>query len=199
MKKIFTPLILILAILAILIIGIIAWGVGEYNNFISLQADADEGWSQVEVQYQRRADLVPQLVATVEGAADFESTTLQNVTEARTNWLNTMADENATIDEQMEASSSFDSALSRLLVTVESYPTLTATESFQTLLSQLEGTENRISVARMDYNVVAKIYNVATKKVPQMLIANLFGFDEYPYFESDEGSEEAPVVEFDFE
>ena len=199
MKKGLIPVLVILGILVLFLFGVIAWGVGHFNNFISFQAGVEEGWSQVEVQYERRADLVPQLVATVQGVADFESSTLEEVTTARTNWLNTMVDETASREDQMEASTSFDSALSRLLVSVESYPTLAATDSFQTLLAQLEGTENRIAVARKDYNAVVTTYNVAIKKVPQALIANLFGFENSLYFESEEGSEQAPEVQFDFE
>lgn len=198
MKKGLLITLVVVGLLAVFAFGVIAWGVGLYNGFVELRESTDTAWSQVEVQYQRRADLVPQLISTVQGAADFESSTLEAVTEARTNWLNTMADEGASIEEQVDASNSFDSALSRLLVSVEAYPTLTATDSFQTLMSQLEGTENRISVARLDYNNAAQVFNATTKKVPAVFIANLFGFNEYPYFESDEGSEEAPDVEFNF-
>jgi LemA protein len=196
MKKIIIPLLIVLSLIIVFAIGAVLWGVGIYNGFVGMDEGVQTAWSQVEVQYQRRADLVPQLVSTVEGAADFEASTLQAVTEARTNWLN--AGEGS-IEDQMSAANSFDSALSRLLVTVESYPTLSATENFLTLQAELEGTENRVAVARFDYNTEAKGFNTAIKKVPAMLIANLFGFDAYPYFESDEGSEEAPAVEFDFE
>jgi LemA protein len=196
MKKLFIPILIVLALVVVFAIGAVLWGVGIYNGFVGMDETVQSAWSQVEVQYQRRADLVPQLVSTVEGAADFESSTLQDVTEARTNWLNSG---DGTIEEQMDAANGFDSALSRLLVTVESYPALSATENFLTLQAELEGTENRVAVARFDYNNEAQGFNTAIKKVPAMLIANLFGFDAYPYFESDEGSEEAPTVEFDFE
>jgi LemA protein len=185
------------AVLGILVIlGL--WLMGVYNGLVSAQGNVDNAWAQVEVQYQRRADLIPQLVATVEGAADFESSTLQAVTEARTNWLNVSQDSEASINDQIAASNQFDSALSRLLVTVESYPTLTATEGFITLQSQLEGTENRVSVARKDFNDASTTYNVKIRKFPTNIIAGLFGFEAYDLFEATEGSEEAPTVEFDF-
>jgi len=171
---------------------------GQYNTLVDLDVNVENSWADVEVQYQRRADLVPQLVSTVEGAADFESSTFLEVTEARTNWLDTQADPNASLDDQMAAAGSFDSAFSRLLVTVEAYPQLTATEGFVTLQSQLEGTENRISVAREDFNGVASDYNRATRKIPMAFFAKLFGFDQVPLFESNDGSEDAPVVDFDF-
>ncbi len=185
------------AVLGILVVlGL--WLMGVYNGLVSAQGNVDNAWAQVEVQYQRRADLIPQLVATVEGAADFESSTLQAVTEARTNWLNVSQDSEASINDQIAASNQFDSALSRLLVTVESYPTLTATEGFITLQSQLEGTENRVSVARKDFNDASTTYNVKIRKFPTNIIAGLFGFEAYDLFEATEGSEEAPTVEFDF-
>lgn len=185
------------AVLGILVIlGL--WLMGVYNGLVAAQGNVDNAWAQVEVQYQRRADLIPQLVATVEGAADFESSTLQAVTEARTNWLNVSQDSEASINDQIAASNQFDSALSRLLVTVESYPTLTATEGFITLQSQLEGTENRVSVARKDFNDASTTYNVKIRKFPTNIIAGLFGFEAYDLFEATEGSEVAPTVEFDF-
>lgn len=177
---------------------LVLWTVGQYNKLVTLDVQVDNAWADVEVQYERRADLIPQLVATVEGAANFESSTLQAVTEARTNWLDTQADSEASLEVQMESANSFDSALSRLLVTVEAYPTLTATEGFVTLQSQLEGTENRVSVAREDFNAAASDYNLATRKIPMAFFAGIFGFDEVPLFEASAGSDEAPEVEFDF-
>lgn len=180
----------------VVILGL--WLMGVYNGLVSAQGNVDNAWAQVEVQYQRRADLIPQLVSTVEGAADFESSTLQAVTEARTNWLNVSQDSEASINDQIAASNQFDSALSRLLVTVESYPTLTATENFQTLQSQLEGTENRVSVARKDFNDAATTYNIKVRRFPTNIIAGMFGFEKYDLFEASEGSENAPEVDFDF-
>ncbi len=174
------------------------WMVSVYNGLISKEGSVQSTWAQVEVEYQRRYDLIPQLVSTVQGAADFEQSTLLEVTEARTNWLDTQSDPNASIDDQIAATTQLDSALSRLLVSVEAYPTLTATEGFITLQSQLEGTENRISVSRMDYNNAATNYNVAIRKIPTNLVAGLFGFEAYTVFESEAGSEDAVDVEFDF-
>lgn len=189
---------MVLVGLGVAAVVIISWGIGVYNGLIDARTVNDNAWANVETQYQRRADLIPQLVATVQGAADFEESVLTEVTEARTAWQNTAADASASLDDQMAASSAFDSALSRLLVTVESYPTITATEGFTSLQSQLEGTENRIAVARKDYNDTIQPYNARVQKVPDMLIANFFGFDQYPYFESNDGAENAPAVEFDF-
>ena len=172
------------------------WTMSSYNGLVSSKGRVDNSWAQVEVQYQRRADLVPQLVATVQGAADFESSTLEDVTKARTNWLNVSQDSAATLSDQIASSNAFDSAMYRLLVSVESYPTLTATEGFQTLQSQLEGNENRISVARKDFNDSATTYNVKIKTIPTMFVASLFGFDAYPLFEASDGSEVAPTIEF---
>lgn len=180
------------------ILLLVIWGMSVYNGLISKEGGVQKAWAQVEVEYQRRADLVPQLVATVEGAAEFEQSTLLEVTEARTNWLNTAQDPDASLEEQIAVSNAFDSALSRLLVTVEAYPTLTATENFQTLQSQLEGTENRISVSREDFNTTAADYNITVRRVPTVIFARLFGFEEFPLFEADEGSEEAPSVDFNF-
>jgi LemA protein len=198
MKKNLSTPVIAMGLFAAGVIIIALWVMGTYNSFIGLRENTDTAWAQVETQYQRRADLVPQLVATVRGAADFEESVLTQVTEARTNWQNTASNESATIEDQIAASASFDSALSRLLVTVESYPVLTATSGFLTLQSQLEGTENRVSVSRFDYNTVAKDYNIATQLVPAVFIANIFGFDEFPLFESKEGAEDAPEVNFDF-
>jgi len=184
------------------VLGIIVllalWVVGKYNGLIGLEGAVTNSWAQVETEYQRRADLVPQLVSTVEGAADFEQSTLLAVTEARTNWLNVDSDPNATVDDKIVASQTFDSAFSKLLVSVEAYPTLTATETFVTLQAQLEGTENRISVARMDYNTAVTEYNVAIRRIPTNIVAGIFGFDAHTVFESAEGSEVAPDVNFDF-
>jgi len=180
----------------ILLLGL--WLVGQYNSLVGLDVEVQNKWAEVETQYQRRADLVPQLVSTVQGAAEFEQSTFVDVTEARTQWLNSQSDPNATIEDQMAASNSFDSAFSRLLVTVEAYPELNATEGFMTLQSQLEGNENRISVARKDYNDEVTVFNGTVRKVPKNLIASIFGFDQYPLFESSEGAEVAPTIEFDF-
>jgi len=177
---------------------LVIWTVGQYNKLVTLDVHVDNAWADVEVQYERRADLVSELFGIVEGAANFEQSTLIEVTEARTNWLNTQADSGASLEAQMESANSFDSALSRLLVTVEAYPTLTATESFQSFQVEMAGTENRVAIAREDYNAAASDYNLATRKIPMTFFAGIFGFDEAPLFEASEGTESAPEIEFDF-
>lgn len=184
--------------IALIVVGFIAlYVISTYNSLVGLQADTEKAWSQVEVQYQRRADLVPQLVATVQGAADFEQGTLLAVTEARTNWLNVTGNGDSTLNERVAASNTFDSAFSRLLVSVESYPQLSATENFRTLQAQLEGTENRVAVSRKDFNDAAGKYNIKVRRFPSNLLAGTFGFEQFDFFESKEGSEDAPEVNFD--
>ncbi len=181
------------------IIGIVAvvvllglWAVGGYNTLVTQRQNVETEWSQVETQYQRRFDLVPNLVSTVRGAADFEQETLTAVTNARTQWQNADSRE-----AQVSAAGSFDSALSRLLVTVEAYPQLQATQAFRDLMTQLEGTENRIATARRDYNLAVRDYNNVVNRFPGLLLAGLFGFDDEPEFEAAEGAETAPSVKFD--
>lgn len=186
----------LIAVGVVLVLGF--WLMSSYNGLISAEGEVQKTWAQVETEYQRRADLIPSLVETVQGAADFEQSTLVEVTEARTKWMETSEDPNASIEDQIASSQAFDSALSRLLVTVESYPTLTATEGFQTFQAQLEGTENRITVARMDYNNMAGDYNIKIRRFPTKLLASMFGFEESPLFESEEGAEDAPDVDFSF-
>ncbi len=172
---------------------------GIYNNLVGLQEGVQAAWGQVENVYQRRADLIPNLVATVRGAADFEQETLQNVVEARARVGQTNIEGSPT-PEQLQAfqanQDALSSALSRLLVVVERYPELQAVQAFRDLQVQLEGTENRIAVERNRYNEAARAYNTARRQFPAVLIANLFGFGEKGYFESKPGADEPPVVEF---
>jgi len=163
----------------------------SYNSLITSRESVNASWAQVETQYQRRFDLVPNLVSTVKGAAAFEQDTLLGVTEARTKWL-----EAPNRSGKIEAATGFESAFSRLLVSVEQYPELTATQAYRDLMTQLEGTENRIATARRDYNEVVRSYNLDVKRFPGNLIANVFGFAEETFFGSTEGSDEAPSVEF---
>lgn len=177
----------------------VAAGVGSYNRLVELDEAVDNAWSQVENVYQRRADLIPNLVATVKGAADFEQETLTQVVEARAKVGQVSFDSapDASQLEQFEAAqSSLSSALSRLLVVVEKYPELKATDAFRDLQAQLEGTENRISVERKRFNDATLGYNKARRRFPTVLLANIMGFDDKPYFESSEGAEEPPKVEF---
>lgn len=189
----------------VIIIAIIAvagfWIVGQYNSLVAGRAGVDAAWSAVEVQYQRRSDIVPQLIATVEGAANFEKGTLTDVVEARAKATSVQVD--PTNAESLKAFTAaqgdLGGALSRLLVTVEAYPTITATQGFRDLQSQLEGTENRIAVARGDYNGVANAWNVKVSRVPTVFIARLLGFDRAALFDATAGSENAPKVEFNIQ
>jgi LemA protein len=182
------------------IAGVVAmWGVGAYNGLIALDEGVDTAWAQVENVYQRRADLVPNLVATVKGSAEFEQETLAAVVEARSK-VGQVNFEQAPDASQMaqfqQAQDGLSGALSRLLVVVERYPDIKSTQAFRDLMVQLEGTENRISVERHRYNEVAREFNTARRRFPTVFIANFFGFGEKTYFEAAEGAETAPVVEF---
>ncbi len=189
MKK-FMPLFIVLAIL--LLIG--GYVTAQYNGFVNADAAVENAWADVEAQYQRRADLIPNLVSTVRGAADFEQETFTDVTEARSAWA--QARQVGDREDVINAASGLDGALSRLLVTVENYPQLQATQAFSDLMTQLEGTENRITTARRDYNGTATAYNARVRRFPGRLFAAMFGFDEEPLFAASEGSDEAPSVEF---
>jgi len=181
----------------ILLIALMVGGV--YNNLVGLQEGVNEAWGQVENVYQRRADLIPNLVATVKGASDFEQETLQNVVEARAK-VGQMTIEGAPTAAQMQAfqanQDALSSALSRLMVVVERYPELQAVQAYRDLQVQLEGTENRIAVERRRYNEVARNYNTARRRFPAVMIAGFLGFDDKSYFESKAGADEPPVVEF---
>lgn len=189
----------IVAVIALGIGLVLLLGVGSYNRLVGLQEGVESAWGQVENVYQRRADLVPNLVSTVQGAADFERETLTRVVEARSRvgQVNVGGLPDAQQLEQFqEAQGELSSALSRLLVVVERYPQLTATQAFRDLQVQLEGTENRISVERNRYNEAARAYNTARRRFPAVLIAGLMGLDQRPYFEAQEGAERAPEVQF---
>ena len=179
------------------VVGVVAlialWSLTTYNALVTSRENVDTSWRQVETQYQRRFDLIPSLVNTVRGAANFEQSTLTQVTEARTKWLGAGGDR----AQQVEAAQEADSALARLLVSVESYPQLQATQAFRDLMVQLEGTENRITVARLDYNNEVRDYNLMVRRVPSNILAGIFGFDAEPGFEAAEGAEIAPEVQFD--
>jgi LemA protein len=185
----------------VVIVGLL--GVGTYNRLVGLAQAVDAQWSQVENVYQRRADLIPNLVATVQGAADFERSTLVAVTEARASVGAVQAGKDVVNDPQalarfQAAQDSLSSALSRLLVVVERYPELKANQNFRDLQAQLEGTENRISVERRDFNARAQEYNTARLRFPANLLAGMFGFGEKAYFRAQPGAERAPGVQFQF-
>lgn len=181
--------ILVIIGIAVLLVG---WLWSGYNGLVSAKGQVEGMWAQVETQYQRRFDLVPNLVSTVKGAADFEQDTLTAVTNARTQWQSASSREG-----QIAAAGQFDSALSRLLVTVEAYPQLQATQAFRDLMTQLEGTENRIAVARKDYNDAVRDYNVRIRRFPTNLLAGMFNFSEETFFDAAPGSETAPSVNFE--
>lgn len=171
-----------------------------YNGFIGKEEGVNAAWSNVETQYQRRSDLIPNLVNTVKGYAAHESQTLASVTEARARAtsINLSAGELTPerLTQYQQAQAEVRTALGRLIAVAESYPDLKANQNFIELQSQLEGTENRIAVARKDFNDAARKYNVAVRRFPSNLVAALFGFDQKPYFEAAEGTETAPQVEF---
>ena len=173
-----------------------------YNRLVSLQQEVEKQWAQVQNVYQRRADLIPNLVATVSGAANFEKSTLVEITQARASVgkvdVGGALNDPAKFAEFEKAQSQLSSALSRLLVVVERYPELKANSNFLELQSQLEGTENRISVERGRYNEVVKEYNTAIKSFPTMLYSGKFGFKEKPYFTATTGAETPPKVDFNF-
>jgi LemA protein len=177
--------------LAFIVLVVIVWFIGTYNSLISTDQSVNEKWSQVENQYQRRADLIPNLVETVKGYAAHESKVFTEVTEARSRWASAK-----TPDDKIKAAGEMDSALSRLMVVVENYPQLKASENFVALQAQLEGTENRITVARMDYNTVVRDYNVKVKTIPTSIVAGVYGYNDKPFFEAEKGAENAPKVNF---
>jgi len=195
MKKLLSPVNIILIVLVV--ISAMAWG--SYNRLVGLEEGVDAAWSQVENVYQRRADLIPNLIKTVEGARDFEQDTLQNVVEARSKVGQAPITGTPTA-EQIQAfqvnQEALGSALSRLLVVVERYPDLKATEAFRDLQRQLEGTENRIAVERRRFNEVSREFNTTRRRFPSNLVANFFGFAEKPYFQAAEGAEKPPAVDF---
>lgn len=185
-----------LAIVALLAL----WGAGAYNGMVSMDENVQNKWANVETQYQRRADLIPNLVNTVKGYAAHEKTTLEDVVKARSEATSVKIDPTNITPEQMKqyqaAQGSVSSALERLLMVAENYPELKANENFLELQSQLEGTENRINVARKDFNDAAKEYNVSIRRFPKSIIAGMFGFEKKTYFEAEAGSEKAPEVQF---
>lgn len=188
------------AIIVLLAIGIISWGISTYNRIVLLEQGVVSQWGNVETQYQRRADLIPNFVNTVKGAAAFEQETLTQVIEARSRASQVTLDpSNMTAGDMQqfqEVQGEVSSALSRLLVVVEQYPDIKATQNFRDLQVELEGTENRISVERRNFNEKAREFNTYIKQFPQSIIAGMKGFTERPYFEALEGADTAPVIQF---
>lgn len=185
----------------IVVIGAIAmWLISSYNGLVKMDEGVSTAWSNVENQYQRRADLIPNLVNTVKGYAEHEKETLEAVVAARSKVTQITVDpENMTpekLQEYQKAQGEIGAALGRLLAITEAYPDLKANENFKELQAQLEGTENRISVERRNFNEVARSYNTAIRTFPRTIIAGMFGFDKRPYFEAEEGASSAPEVKF---
>jgi LemA protein len=188
-----------IAIALVAVLGI--WGMSSYNALVTAEEGVNEAWGQVNTAYQRRADLIPNLVNTVKGAANFEESTLTAVVEARSRATSINLTADALNDPQAlrnfeEAQGALRSSLSRLLVVAENYPQLQATQAFRDLQVQLEGTENRISTERNRFNTVVRGYNTSIRRFPTSIMAGLFGFPTKAYFEASEGAEQAPTVQF---
>lgn len=180
--------------------AVVLYGVSTYNGMVTLDEQVSTSWSNVESQYQRRSDLIPNLVATVKGYASHEKGTLESVISARAEATQTKIDISNATPEQLanfqKAQSSLSSALSRLMAVSEAYPDLKANENFKELQAQLEGTENRITVARKEFNAAARSYNTEIRQFPGSIVANVFGFTTRAYFEAEEGAEKSPDVQF---
>ncbi len=191
--------IVLLSIAGALLLAVL-WGVGRYNSLVALSEGTEAQWANVESSYQRRSDLIPNLVNTVKGYADFEKSTLQAVVEARANATSMKIDPTQLTPEKLaafqKAQNGVSGALGRLLVTVEKYPDLKANQNFLELQSQLEGTENRINVERNRFNEVVRSFNTAIKRFPTNIIASLGGYSAKGYFEAEESAAEAPKVSF---
>jgi LemA protein len=191
---------IILGVIVLFVFIVISWGTKKYNSMVTMQESVTSQWGNVETQYQRRADLIPNFVNTVKGAAEFEQGTLTQVIEARAKATQVTIDPTNMTAENMQqfqqAQGEVSSALSRLMVVVEKYPELRATQNFRDLQVELEGTENRISVERRKFNEVALSYNTYIRRFPQNFLAGMFGFTAKPYFDAQEGAEKAPEVKF---
>jgi LemA protein len=193
---------LLIFLFAAFVAGLFFWG--TYNRLVTLDQTVNKKWGDVQTVYQRRADLIPNLVNTVQGAANFEKSTLTEVTNARASVGRVQLDpskaptDSAQLEQFQAAQGQLSNALSRLLVVSERYPELRATRNFQELQAQLEGTENRISVERNNFNTAVQDFNTAVRRFPTNMIAGMFGFQSRPFFASQQGAEKAPTVNFNF-
>ncbi len=189
---------LIITIVVIVLVAL--WGISSYNGLVSMDENVSNQWANVETQYQRRSDLIPNLVNTVKGYAKHESETLESVMQARSQATQVKIDPSNCTPQQLaayqKAQGDVTTALGKLLAITENYPDLKANQNFLELQSQLEGTENRINVARKDFNDTAKKYNTSLRRFPRNIIASMFGFEKRNYFEAEAGAEKAPKVEF---
>ena len=192
--------VIVVGIIIVILGFLISFSISSYNSFVSQDEAVATAWSNVENQYQRRADLIPNLVNTVKGYAEHEKEPLDAVVSARAKATQTTISIDDLTPEKMQAyqkaQGEIGAALSRLLAVTENYPDLKANENFQALQAQLEGTENRISVERRKFNEIAQSYNTSIRRFPKNIIASMFGFEKRPYFEAAEGSEKAPEVKF---
>lgn len=190
----------VLLVAVAVVFGLYSWFKGNYNNMVKMDEGVQAAWSQVENVYQRRADLIPNLVATVKGYAAHEQETLEGVISARSRATQITVDpENLTPEELakfQKAQGELGSALGKLLAITENYPDLKANTNFLELQSQLEGTENRITVERQKFNEAARMYNTTIRQFPKNIVAGMFDFEKRPYFEAQEGADQAPKVEF---
>ncbi|MDQ5929387.1 MAG: LemA protein [Bacteroidota bacterium] len=186
-------------IVAVIIIGGYSWASGIYNNAMSLEQDVKESWGNVQTSYQRRNDLIVNLVKSVQGAAEYEKGTLEAVIKARSEATKTVIDPKNVTPEQLEKFNQSQSTLSRLLITVEQYPSLQANEGFKKLQDELVSTENQILTARTRFNEAVKPYNNNILTFPRNILAGMYGLKEKPFFESVAGAEKAPNVEFNFD
>lgn len=188
-------------IITIVVIALVAiWGISSYNGLVSMDENVSNQWANVETQYQRRSDLIPNLVNTVKGYAKHESQTLESVMQARSQATQVKIDPSNCTPQQLaayqKAQGDVTTALGKLLAITENYPDLKANQNFLELQSQLEGTENRINVARKDFNDTAKKYNTSLRSFPRNIVASMCGFEKRAYFEAEAGAEKAPKVEF---
>lgn len=192
----------LIAVIAVVVVAVLVgvWAMGSRNSFVTKEEGVASAWAQVENVYQRRADLIPNLVETVKGYATHEQSTLEGVVSARARATQVTIDPDKIDAESLrrfqEAQGELGTALSRLLAVTENYPDLKANENFMQLQAQLEGTENRIAVERKKFNEVVRDYNVTVRQFPGNIVAAMFGFEAKPYFEADESAHQAPKVEF---
>ena len=182
-----------------LILIVFFWGCNGYNGLISADQGVKKVWSNVETNYQRRTDLYSSVIKTIEGSGNFEKSTLKEVMEARSKSTQIKVDINdpASLQAYQKAQANLQGSFSRLMAVAENYPTLKTTDAFRDFQTQIEGTENRINVARQDYNKSIEDFNLRVKRFPSVILARLFGYNEKPYYKADEGTEKAPEIKFD--
>ena len=193
-----TSKIILLGLVGLIVI-VFFWGCNGYNGLISADQGVKKVWSNVETNYQRRTDLYSSVIKTIEGSANFEKSTLKEVLEARSKATQVQVNVNdpASLEAYQKAQANLQGSFSRLMAVAENYPNLKTTDAFRDFQTQIEGTENRINVARQDYNKAIEDFNLRVKRFPSVILARLFGYNEKPYYKADEGSEKAPEIKFD--